>query len=332
MIQRLDMQPLKGLEGAVHDALLHNRPILTHLNADTSWLLSIPYPGNASRPKGRCLFHILIDPWLQGPQKDLASWFSQQWHVVASSVQTIAELNFSLKCLENQLQGRPSTLMGQSNGASDESSEHHTSSHIDMVIVSHEFTDHCNRATLQEIAPDTPVFATEAAARLISSWHYFHYVDHIEGFSNRDSNWGTKLSSTLPSWLGISRVTSRRDALHFHSAVLVTFGAQSDSTDGSVEGVIYTPHGILADDLKMLSLASPRLKILVLLHGLHDIRLSVKQLNLGAHNALRAQRICGARYWVSTRKLSPYAGEAVFHVNSVQMMKSRKPEAWSIAF
>jgi hypothetical protein len=68
----------------------------------------------------------------------------------------------------------------------------------------------------------------------------------------------------------------------------------------AAEAVIYTPHGIQAKDLSHLPSATPAIKTLALLHGLHDIRISVKQLNLGAHNGLQAQRMCQAKYWVST--------------------------------
>jgi hypothetical protein len=68
-----------------------------------------------------------------------------------------------------------------------------------------------------------------------------------------------------------------------------------------VEAVIYTPHGIHAEDLTSLAGARPSLKTLVLLHGLHDVSISLtKQLNLGAHNGLRAQRLVRAKYWVGT--------------------------------
>src|ERR1700742_4266822 len=68
-------------------------PILTHLNADTTWLLSLPYPDQVDPPSGRSRYNILIDPWLDGPQEDVASWFSKQWHLIQSSIRTIAELN-----------------------------------------------------------------------------------------------------------------------------------------------------------------------------------------------------------------------------------------------
>jgi len=69
----------------------------------------------------------------------------------------------------------------------------------------------------------------------------------------------------------------------------------------AAEAVIYTPHGITIDDLRPLSVAKPPVRTLALLHGLHDIRLGKGgQLNLGAHNGLKAQRLTHARYWVGT--------------------------------
>ncbi|KAL8717152.1 MAG: hypothetical protein Q9225_005581 [Loekoesia sp. 1 TL-2023] len=308
-----NMKPLRSLQDAIHDALQQSRPVLTHLNADTSWVLSLPYPVGASHPAGRRLFHILIDPWLQGPQSDLASWFSQQWHVIASSVQTISELNACLENLEASVQIQCSRSLGQTNDASRTHSHADVLSCIDMVVVSHEFTDHCNRATLQEIPRNTPVFATQAAASLILSWHYFHQVHCIPSFSNWKHDWKKTLPIPLPSWLGIARITTKKDALYFHSAILITFDIRSSSTDESIEGIIYTPHGIPADGLEMLSSAEPGISVLALLHGLHDIKITVKQLNLGAHNALRAQRVCGAKYWISTHDEVKKAGGLINH-------------------
>ena len=54
------------LEDSVLDAMSTGRPILTHLNSDTTWLLSLAYPSNAKSPSGRSRYNILIDPWLQG--------------------------------------------------------------------------------------------------------------------------------------------------------------------------------------------------------------------------------------------------------------------------
>ncbi|KAL8649696.1 MAG: hypothetical protein Q9210_004247 [Variospora velana] len=328
------MQLFHGLGGTFHDASQLSRPILTHLNADTSWLLSLPYPVGEPHPPGRKLFHVLIDPWLQGPQSDLASWFSQQWHATASSVQTISELNTRLKELETLASASSATSAGEPNTSSHVEYESVALNCVDVIVVSHEFTDHCNRATLEEVSPDTPIFATKAAARLISSWQHFRHVYPVASFSKQRHDWRNTSPDALPSWLGISRIITKRDALHFHSAILLTFNIRSSAQDEATEGIIYSPHGILANGLEMLSLASPRINVLALLHGLHDIKLGVRQLNLGAHNALRAQRTCGAKYWVSTHDevkkaggiVSRFLKRKVWTVDEVLQDENRKAE------
>ena len=123
-------------------------PILTHVNADTTWLLSLAYPDQRSSPPGRSRYNILIDPWLAGPQEDVASWFSKQWHLIQSSAQTIAELNAMLQEAE------------ESESGTTETKGEKKSSYIDAVVICHEFTDHCHRATLLEVDHTVPVFAT----------------------------------------------------------------------------------------------------------------------------------------------------------------------------
>jgi len=179
-------------------------------------------------------------------------------------------------------------------------------SYIDAVIVSHEFTDHCNKRTLLELDSDTPILATRRAADLIKSWNFFHCVLEIPSFSRNRFDWRKTSFQPLPGWLGISQMVSESDTLDYHSAILVTFDLCSLRTGGGTEitaeaeAMIYTPHGIEAHDLLPLSHAFPPIKTLVLLHGLHDIQISIQRLNLGAHNGLQAQRICKSRYWVST--------------------------------
>ncbi|KAI6352025.1 hypothetical protein MCOR25_009604 [Pyricularia grisea] len=275
------------------------RPLLIHLNADTTWLLQIPYPRGAENRYGRSHFNILIDPWLQGPQSDVASWFSTQWHVVEPSVATIAELN---------------KVLGELDGAANQSHTDHSLSKtdptrdkdekatasdwfIDAVIISHEFTDHCHQATLEELPKSTPVIAGDEAAKLIKSWNHFDEVITTPPYSSQSASWQKAMADChpiLPKWLGIGRVVTAGNALYYHSAVIIAFGS-----DTQVEAVLYSPHGINAQDLAFLPQSG--LKTLALLHGLHDVRIwMTKQLNLGALNGLQAMRACGAKYWVAT--------------------------------
>lgn len=120
------------LEASVVRALGASRPILTHWNADTTWSLSLAYPLHVRSLSGRLRYNILINPWLVGPQSDVAGWFSTQWHAIKSSVQTIAELNYHLEALET-LESKGGPVKNQDKRGS----------YIDAVVVSHEFTDHC---------------------------------------------------------------------------------------------------------------------------------------------------------------------------------------------
>jgi len=292
-------------------ALQTRRPVLAHLNADTTWLIQLPIP-NVQSGSRRSRFNILLDPWLQGPQSDIASWFSTQWHVVEPSVGTLAELNATLASLEG-LDG-------------DASAGHRF---VDAVAISHEFTDHCHRATLEELSKETPVFATEEAAKLIRSWNHFDTVLTTPGFSSESGSWQEALAdstNSLPPWLGIGRVITAGNALYYHSAVVVVFDpdyrsgpatrtrsrrpSAAASGGGGAEAIVYSPHGIHARDLECMAAAG--LSTLALLHGLHDVRIwMTAQLNLGALNGIKAARTSGAKYWVATHDEAKRGGGLV---------------------
>lgn len=131
----------------------------------------------------------------------------------------------------------------------------------------------------------------------------------------------------LPSWLSISRLTAPKDALFYHSALLITFATHpflpttpkkrsslsiygdgndyeptsNSSASEAAECVVYTPHGISHTALTPIALADPPLHTLAFLHGLHDVSIgAAQQLNLGAKNGLQAQRMLRAKYWVAT--------------------------------
>ncbi|KAJ4366165.1 hypothetical protein N0V83_007800 [Neocucurbitaria cava] len=309
------------IRDAVVKALATRRPILHHLNADTSWLLQIPRPANAIKHGSRIYYNVLIDPWFVGGQSDVAKWFSQQWHATESAVKSIAEveeLARQVEILAGGLRLGKGSAKGQTEDASLET-------FVDVVALSHEFTDHCHKETLLEVHKDVPVFATEQAAKLVSSWQHFRTVITTPTFLN-DADWRDYSLSPLPSWLSITRLTAVGDSLYYHSALLLTFathpflspaapkkrsslsingdGAEDlSSSTGSeaAECVIYTPHGIPHTALTPIAKADPPLHTLAFLHGLHDISISAaQQLNLGAKNGVRAQRILKAKYWVAT--------------------------------
>ncbi|THV44331.1 hypothetical protein BGAL_0670g00012 [Botrytis galanthina] len=275
---------------SIRDTLDTSRPLITHLNADTTWLLSIPYPKTAGNSYTKAYYHILIDPWLRGGQSDVAAFFSQQWHANPSAVQSIAEIEEFIKSIEEVALEREIAGDG---------------SWIDAVVASHEFTDHMHKETLLEIPHTIPVFASSKAAAAITSWMHF---DHVEEILRFDGDWRESSTEYLPDWVGISRVAKAGvDLLYYHSAIMITFSTFSernisdgDASENIPEAVIYTPHGIDPGDLTLVGNAQPSIRTLALLHGLQDISLPRAQLNKGAHNGLKVQRLLNAKYWVGT--------------------------------
>ncbi|GAB1743667.1 hypothetical protein NU219Hw_g593t1 [Hortaea werneckii] len=328
------------LRHAVQSALATRRPLLHHLNADTSWLLQIPRPHSAVRNGARFYFNILLDPWLRGGQSDLASWFSQQWHVEKSAVGSIAQLEELAREMEILASGLR-LGQGRKTNAAIEAASGPDETFIDAVAVSHEFTDHCHKETLLEVHQDVPVFAIHEAARLIRSWHHFRTVITINNFGMEgEMDWRSSSVPPLPDWISISRLLQTDDVLNYHSALMIAFNNQHanyqshqlhkttplptstpnrpstrkkhhrpitpNEDEESAEAIIYTPHGISSGDLTLIPSASPRIHTLAFLHGLHNVRVSTAtgrtalQSNLGAHNGLKAQRILNARYWIGT--------------------------------
>jgi hypothetical protein len=150
------------LRAAVVRALATRRPLLHHLNADTTWLLQVPRPASAIKHGSRIYYNILIDPWFVGGQSDVARWFSQQYHAVESKVKSVAEVEELITQVEMLAGGRVFGSGGKKGSMRRRSgwTGEEESSFIDAVAVSHEFTDHCHRETLEEVHPDVPVFAT----------------------------------------------------------------------------------------------------------------------------------------------------------------------------
>ena len=272
----------KDLQSNLRAAHESGRPLLTHLNADTTWLISLPYPKDYSLPTGRLRYNILVDPWLRGAQSDVASWFSSQTHIIESSVQTIAELDGILAELEDEL-------------LEDAAGKNIT--RIDLIAISHEFTDHCHEATLREVDPSVPVFSTAKAVELMKSWKHFESVSNMSSFS-QDMDWHSTCTSPLPNWLGVSRLITEGNALYYHSAIVF---CMHKSASDAAEAIIYTPHGVEAETFSTIASAKPPVETLAFMHGLHDVSITLtKQLNLGAFNALKAQKLLNAPYWVGT--------------------------------
>lgn len=327
----------RELRASIQSALKPRRPIIHHLNDDTSWLLQIPRPENAIRRGARIYFNILIDPWFTGGQSDVASWFSQQYHATPSAVQSITELEDLIRGVERLALARSSGNCLEDAGNKNSTE---TASLIDVVAVSHEFTDHCHHDTLVSVHKDVPVLAFPQAATVISSWKHFRTIIPLSTIdAGKTFDWrSSSIAPCLPEWLGICQLKQTEDRFNYHSAMLITFnnrhgssrsrlGLQQnvpgkidannrlklhhiaiapDEDDEAAEALIYTPHGMHSVDFEVIPKAVPSISTVAFLHGLHNVRIGTAtggtalQLNLGSHNGLKAQRVLKAGYWIGT--------------------------------
>ena len=60
MIDPAQQQLHSELEVSMRHALRTGRPVLTHINADTTWLVQLPYPRESPSRTGRAFYNILI--------------------------------------------------------------------------------------------------------------------------------------------------------------------------------------------------------------------------------------------------------------------------------
>ena len=269
------------------------RPILTHLNADSSWLMSIPYP--VARPddagtSSKAYFHLLVDAWLTDSHIDAASWISTEYRVVPCAVANVAEVEELIAVIEEAADDGQ-RKSGSTNRRS-----------IDAVLVSHTATDHMNKETLLQVDPNVPVITVsgpEKPAPKINSWKHFKTVAVMPDFTSEIGNdWRCASISPLPSWLAMFRLPSKERSPALHFAIAIAFSSEA-SPAAEAEAVIYSPHGLGPEDMEPLTAAKTPITTLALLHGLHE-RVYPSRAALGAHNGIRMQKETSAKYWVRT--------------------------------
>jgi hypothetical protein len=88
-------------------------------------------------------YSIVVDPWFSPSQIDLAPWFSEQFHVT------------------------PQPEVGEIKTP-------------DFILISHPFTDHCNKETLLQFSPEIPIIGPSTVLRKIGKWNHFKRVLSME--------------------------------------------------------------------------------------------------------------------------------------------------------
>ncbi|KAK7417953.1 hypothetical protein QQX98_004255 [Neonectria punicea] len=173
---------------------------IQQLNGDSSFLLSFE---PISPDPGQCPFRILLDPWFPGPtlspdyETSSMSYCYEQMRI--SSIRDLPEL--------------------------------------DMVIISRDRSDHCNKDTLKQLPQTdtrTLILAEPAAAKLIRSWKHFEKdrVLTLEKWENpRVAGRETTTRIVVPPHtpggdpgeVTVSFIAQKRDHWRLHTAIGITY-------------------------------------------------------------------------------------------------------------
>ncbi|KAF2768257.1 hypothetical protein EJ03DRAFT_122956 [Teratosphaeria nubilosa] len=274
------------------------RPILHHLNGDTSWLLQVPRP----QADKRAFYNLLIDPWFTGPQINGAAFLHSQSHIDPSAVQTIAELEDFLEATEREAKG----------------SVQKTPTLIDTVAISLAVTDHAHQPTLSQIDPNVPCFALERSTKLVASYKHFKSVTTVP-FWLSGPNWQDASVPVFSDGREVRLAGVKQqpdDTATLRLGFIITLGSL-DGSQCQTEAIAYIPHGIPAPHLTHLAKASPKLNFVALLQAWHHEKFGITptypwpfgwllgrylhlDVVLGADDVLQAQKLLQARYLIAT--------------------------------
>jgi hypothetical protein len=284
------------------------RPILTSLNGDNSWLISIPRPYADRQSAGKAFFHIVSDAWLSGTGIPLLSkWMASLDLVAQPAVADGDAVEAVIQEIENAASVVGTTV---ELNASDS-----CKSGVDAIFVNLHVADHLSKETLTTFGVNVPVFATPDAAPIIQSWKHFHTVEKIKDYNSADTNWqGLHPGAPLPEWLHVFRLPGHH-YLNFAIAIVFT----SDS--GQYEAILYSPHGILCDQPSICTFprqATPPVSTLAMLHGLKESFAWGIQTTLGVTGGLALERLVRPKYWIKSHD-SPihYGGPVLWGVKDV---------------
>jgi hypothetical protein len=267
------------------------RPILTHLNADTAWLISFPRP-STKHPEvvatERSYYHVIVDPWLDGEYVVGIRWFMAMNHAIQGSYRTVQQVQELVLEIE--------AAAGNSNPED--------KGHVDAIFVSHYLGDHCDRGTLEQIDPSVPLISIKSVVEEVKKWNHFHTVEQMSDLDINalESLWQTPVSSNLPDYIRVGRIPDGGSLAELHWATLIAFspsGDQLSSSDANIETILYSPHGIYSNRFTDIDWATKHSKLLALLHGLKPAW-SPQVVNLGVENGSKLALMLKPKYWFPT--------------------------------
>lgn len=298
------------------------RPILTYLNGDTSWLLSVPHPGasTSSSPPGggafsKKYYHIVLDPWLHASSATaVGAWFLNIERTRPAAATDGSGVDAIIREIEGLAPPRD-----------DEDPRPLT----DAIFITSTNSDHLHPATLRTFAPAVPVFASAPAAPAVRALRRFHTVVTVNALdaggaggrasaddssSSSSGDWRSLHPGTpLPPWLSLFLVPGE-SWLNYVSAVVWTHASDGEADeDVKHELLLNAPHGASSSAPSVRSLlasfAGGGHVVLALLAPLNESSMAGRTTVDGVKGSLALERLAAPRYFVRSHDmLGTYSG------------------------
>ncbi|KAI4647668.1 hypothetical protein J4E93_004078 [Alternaria ventricosa] len=269
----------------------HLRPIFTSLNGDNSWLLSFPRPHEERTTSGKAFYHIVHDPWFNGPVNLLGIWlasFSLSSPPAVTNGSDVEGIVRDVEAAATDAGFLPTTT-----------SVTQDASLVDAIFIRFQYDDHLHKPTMLTFASSIPVFATTEASAIIRGWNHFDNIITTRDLEPGifDGDW-TSLhpGSPLPTWLTVFRARGHHE-LNFASTIIYT------PSPDIHEAVLYSPHGMRTSQESLQTLlhrSTPDFNVLALLHGLKESWTFNWQTTFGVATGLELQRQTDSKYWIVT--------------------------------
>lgn len=270
------------------------RPIFTALNGDNSWLLSFPRPIAERESTGKAYYHIVHDPWLNGPEVQFSSWLISLTLSSPAAVPNGTGVEHLVQEIESFAAEAGIIASAPKPTANEESP-------IDAILLNFHYGDHLHVPTLLTFSPSIPVFTTTEGALTLNPLNHFTTITTYSDLSPSPSPspiaWQTlHPSPVLPSYLTLFRIKGHHE-LNFLTALIWS------PRPGKHEAILYSPHGLRTSTPALQSLlhdSAPEFQTLALLHGLKESWTWGWQTTFGVKSGLELFRESEARYWVRT--------------------------------
>ena len=304
------------------------RPIMTSLNGDNSWLLSFPRPKDDRESTGKIYYHVVFEPWLNGPTSMFTSWMIHLRQSQTPALCTPEAITGAIHQIEAAAAKVSSPPKAIHNG---DGAQHRRSHGIDAIFLGFHYLDHLHEPTLRLFDPSIPVIGTPQAIAMIKPWNHFTTLFRHSDFDGSVSSWRDESlhpGGPIPRWLTPLRLPGHHE-LNYVSCLIWTH----TSNDGieTHEAIMQTPHGTKLDigPLGAFLSSSPPTTKLALLHGLKESRAGGSMNTYGAAGGLALYReIGGSKYWISTHSSKMwYSG---FIMRAFWVYDTPRTVAWAL--